>query len=645
MKKYYDLSGLDWKLSGWTPFYWRLQQTMEIGANPNTDIAAVPAKVPGSVQYALREAGVIPDWNVGLNSRECEWVEHRHWVYETSIPDGWFKQGMRYRLNCRGLDYNGWIYVNNKEVAKFEGSHTPYVFDITDCLQEKDNRLRIVFGLPPNWLGQFGFTEEMTEWKPRFNYTWDWVVRVVQIGTWDTVCIEETDGREICEFRCYTDADSAQSSGSLRAWGSVTPEDAQVRVSLGRDGSVVREETISAEDFNKGGVSWSEVPVELWWPNLHGEPPLYDLTCVLVGRDGSEIDSVTRRVGFKDVTWQCCDGACEGADPWICVVNGKPIFMQGANWTPILPNFADVTEEDYRKRLELYRDLGFNILRVWGGAVLEREYFYRLCDEYGLMVWQEFPLSSSGGSSYPPDDEKSIGELSVIAESFISRRQHHASLLIWSGGNELTSRDDSIPASTEHPLIARFKEIIDSQDPTHRFIPTSASGPTTYGHDYNFGKGLHWDVHGPWKCNGHLDEWTSYWSKDDSLLRSETGAPGASSAEIIRQYAGNCEVMPAVWENPYWRRGSTWWVEWPQFVAEHEREPESLEEYVEWSQERQKQALVFATKTCKSRFPSYEGIIFWMGHDCFPCTANTAIIDFHGNPKPAALAVGEIFRR
>jgi beta-mannosidase len=128
-------------------------------------------------------------------------------------------------------------------------------------------------------------------------------------------------------------------------------------------------------------------------------------------------------------------------------------------------------------------------------------------------------------------------------------------------------------------------------------------------------------------------------------MRSEVGAPGASPAGIIRRYAGDCPVMPATPANPLWRRTSVWWIEWDRFVAEHGREPESLEEYVEWSQQRQAELLRIAAECCRRRFPRCGGFIVWMGHDCFPCTSNTAIIDFHGRPKPAARALAEVFLR
>jgi len=640
-KQCFDLSGLDWQLTGWAPEFWRLHHTMEIGASPNAEVRPVRAKVPGSVQYSLREAGVIPDWNYGMNYRQCEWVENRHWVYDVALPDEIFAQGKTFRLNCQGLDYKGIVFVNGHEAGEFVGTHVPHTFDITPFVNESANRLSIVFECAPRWLGQFGLTSTMKEWKPRFNYSWDWVCRLVQLGISGSISIEATDGAEIESFRCVADADT------LRMWGKAAGGHA-IKLLLTRNGEFVCEEVIAKSgEFD---ATWYDLDVEMWNPNMLGEQPLYDMTCTLVGEDG-DLDSVTKRVGFRHVEWQQCEGAPDVADPWICVVNGTPTFLQGANWVPIRPNFADVSEADYRKRLELYKDLGCNMLRVWGGASLETETFYNICDELGLMVWQEFPLSSSGAENWPPEDEKSIAEQSEIALSYIERRQHHASLVIWCGGNELMGAFDGgkvgmeKPVDLSHPLIARFAEIVLREDSTRRFLPTSASGPTNYAHPHEYGKGIHWDVHGPWKAAGALEpEWVEYWAGDDSLFRSETGSPGAAPVDLIRRYAGGLDPMPATWDNPLWYRHTTWWVEWPQFVNEVGREPESLEEYVDWSQARQAKALTIAVKACKDRFPRCGGILLWMGHDCFPCFANTSIIDFEGNPKPAALALREIWR-
>ncbi len=624
MKKSYDLSTLEWKLTGFTPWQWGWGRSMETGLAISSEIPPVPAQVPGSVQAALLKAGLIPDWNYGLEHRSCEWVEHRHWVFEAALPDRYFEGGQCYRLICDGLDGPGWIMLNGVEVGGFSNSFVPHVFDLTKFLREQGNVLQLVFDCPPRWLGQFGYTTQMTDWKPRFNYTWDWMPRLVQIGIWDRISLEAVDGPEISGLRCRAGKDSLE----------VAAKGGRMRLTL-KDG----EKVVRSEEFD-GMIRWGSLPVEAWWPNGHGPQKLYSVECELLG--SGEIRRW--RVGFKSVEWRRCEGAPENADPWICAVNGNPIFLQGVNWTPIKPNFADATEADYRRLLSSYRDIGCNILRVWGGAVLEKEIFYDICDEFGLMVWQEFPLSSSGLENWPPEDWKAIEDMAEIAKSYIARRQHHVSLLLWCGGNELQGALDGgkvgigKPVDNGHPLIGRLARLVEELDPGRRFLPSSASGPRFIAHETDFGKGLHWDVHGPWNIESE-----KYWENDDALFRSEVGTPGASSAEIIRNFAGGIPELPASLDNPLWRRTS-WWIQWPDFLKELGREPRDLEEFVAWSQERQAVGLARAVGACKRRFPKCGGVIIWMGHDCFPCTANTAIIDFYGNLKPAALAVAEIFK-
>lgn len=265
MKTQYDLSKLDWKLSGWTPDLWRLNRSMEIGASPDAEVRAMPVKVPGSVQYTLREAGLIPDWNVGINYKECEWVENRDWIYETAIPDEWKQSGNTYKLNCQGLDFTGSVFVNGEFVAEFAGSHVPHIFDITSFLKDSDNKLRIVFYPPPRWLGQFGYTSRIKTWKIRFHYTWDWVVRLVQVGIWDSISLDITDGAEISDFRCVTDTNSSKSTGSVKINGRIPVcPGSMIKTELSFRGEVVKSDTIPASEFTATGLVWRDLLVKLW---------------------------------------------------------------------------------------------------------------------------------------------------------------------------------------------------------------------------------------------------------------------------------------------------------------------------------------------------------------------------------------------
>ncbi len=272
-----DLSTLTWSLRGFTPYQWQWGRSMETGVALVSEIPEIPAPVPGSVQAALR---------------------------------------------CEGLDGSGWVLVNGREVGTFANAFIAHAFDLTPALRERDNRLQIVFDCPPRWLGQFGYTSRMTEWKPRFNYTWDWTPRLVQIGIWDAITLELGPPAALAAARC-------QAAGTtLRVWAAGGP----CRLTLtDGDGRLVRVGEFTAEAI------WENLPVEPWWPNGDGAQPLYTVRCE------SLVDGSIRewRVGFKSVEWQACEGAPADADPWLCVGNRKPVFLQGVNWTPIRPNFAD----------------------------------------------------------------------------------------------------------------------------------------------------------------------------------------------------------------------------------------------------------------------------------------------------------------
>jgi beta-mannosidase len=650
MKRTFDLSALDWELAGCVPHLWELEKTISGWQATTFDVPPIKAKVPGSVQAALRDAGVLPDWNIGDNARLCEWVENRHWIYKAALPDEWMMaDGLDWTLDCQGLDYCGWLYVNNRRVGEFVGTHIPHSFCLDGFLAPHGNVLELIFGLAPRWLGAFGFSSRIREWKTRFNYTWDWAPRLVQIGIWDRMELVATDGNSMEGFRCAADVDMEDRGGVLWMQGGVRGKRAaKVDCELSRGGSVIASVSFDAALFGKG-VAWDSLPVELWWPNGMGGQPLYELTCTLTAADGTELDSASRRVGFRNVQWLPCVDAPGEADPWLCAVNGSPVFLQGFNFQPIRCNYADLTIEDYTRRLDIYKDIGTNLFRINACGYLEFECFYDLCDEYGIMVWQEFPLTSSGLDNWPPEEESAIEAMAGIAQSFICRRQHHASLIAWGGSNEQMGDMDGgktgmgKPCTQEHPMLARLGEVVESEDPTRRYIPTSPLGPVAGAEARNFGRGMHWDVHGP-NINFPTDEeMRQYWASDDALFRAEIYVSGAADADAVRKYKGEWAEMPASKDNPMWCRPTPWWNDWEELVRIHGREPATLEEYAGWSQAKQAERLTLGMKACKDRFPRMGGSLMWGSHDTTPMPVNTTVIDFDGNPKPSAFALKRLW--
>lgn len=648
-----DLSRLAWKLWGYRAFSWIKNFDFTRLQGDRAEIMNLDVRVPGSVQKALLDAGLIKDWNIGTNSVKAEWVENRHWLFATVLPDDILQAGDEFILHCAGLDQKGSIVVNGRAAGAFDNAFLSYDFNLTPFLKEKDNTLVIVFECSPSYLGHSYWTSRIKDWKPRFYYGWDWTPRIVQIGIYDRLVLKVRQKGQpfITTVRVTTAAERKKDSGELNLRvdldGLCTHE--KISVTLAdRSGQVVLKETVAAAELRLG-KSWKRLNVQRWWPNGAGEQPLYRLTVELLDDAGGVRQQCGQTVGFKHIEWLPCKDAPAHADPWICSVNHQPIFLQGVNWTPIRPNFADLTEAHYRTLLTTYKKLGINIIRIWGGGFPEKDWLYELCDELGILIWQDFPVCSSGLDDYPSRDPVVINGIVQIVKAYLDRRQHHVSILLWCAGNELYElENDTVPVTDRHPMIRAMKEWVTLQDPGRRFLSGSPSGPNKIADWDNFGKQINWDVHGPWTLpvaenDATLQTVRRFWLLDDALFHSEVGVAGAMSAEMIERYRGEYPALPANTDNPLWRNVN-WWIEWNDYLREHHgQKPGSLQEYVAWSQKRQAEGLAIALQSCKRRFPGCGGFILWMGHDSFPCPVNTSIIDFDGHLKPAARRLKKIF--
>ena len=232
----FDLSTLDWTLEGWLPQAWRLSQSMEIDHASRPQIAAIPAAVPGSVQLALLEAGLIDDWNQGLNSLKLEWIEHRHWEFSAWLPAEWTAVNHPVQLNAQGLDHQGAILINQTLVAEFAGSLKPHRFDLPPFLQkDRPTRLPIILTGAPDEPGQVGFTSRSRHFTPRFVYQWDWCPRLVTLGVWDRLELEAGGGpvlRGVQPAARLVDGDDAgQLAVQARLWRA-TPASVRLEASL-----------------------------------------------------------------------------------------------------------------------------------------------------------------------------------------------------------------------------------------------------------------------------------------------------------------------------------------------------------------------------------------------------------------------------
>lgn len=646
-----DLSTVAWTLTGWRPFAWKFAGSGGASGFLAPDFGPYPARLPGSVRENLRRAGVIPDWHVGLNSLAIEWIEHRQWMFTASLPTLAGEPGQSVQFCADTLDHSGWVLLDGVVVGEFRGAHLPVRIELGAALTPPGpHELSVVFDLPPEGQGQLGRTSAAREMKPRFSYGWDWCVRVIPIGAGGRLRLVRQNPAPVQLLRTATVLSADLRHGTVELVLASDPTvPTEVTTTLRRANQVVamtRARLTSPEQR----LSLALNDPELWWPNGEGAQALYELEFA-AARDGLVVERWTREIGFKHIEWRPCEAAAPGALPWLCVVNGKPLFLQGVNWTPVRMCYMDTTREEVERLVGIYREMGCNLLRVWGGGYLESPEFYAACDRAGLLVWQEFPLSSSGLDSDPPRDAAFVAELCAVAHHFIRSRQHHACMLMWCGGNELhiEERDSGsrrrVPLTLEHPALAALAALVAKEDPAHRFLPTSPYGPRFHSERDEFGQGLHHEVHGPWGVDGHPQpgDWESYWRDDDALFRGEVGVAGASSVDLMHRYAGGHPVWPPT--TPLWQHASGWWTQWNRLSGQFSEleDEEALTAYVEFTQREQAEKLAFAVRAKKEQFPRCGGFLIWMGHDAFPCLANTSLVEFDRTLKPAVHAVAAAF--
>lgn len=479
------------------------------------------------------------------------------------VPDVYFERNSR--LAEWAADRT-WVYRTQVEggTVAFEGvDHEATVFVDDDEVAHHvgsltpfrvdvppgEHLLAVVVHAAPECEAQVGWTSRVRIHKSRMTYGWDFCPRLVHQGIWRAVVAD-------------------------------APPELLYRVTL-VDG-------VGRVDANGETILEIDDP-ELWWPNGMGEPRLY--------RAG-EID-----VGFRTV---------ELTEDYELVVNSVRTEIRGWNWVPIDVCYGVPRPEKLVRLLELAHRANVNLLRVWGGGVIESPEFYAHCDRLGILVWQEFAQSSSGLESIPSDDPAFIATLVADAREIVPRRAHHPSLAIWCGGNELDADDT-------HPTLAALRDTVD-----RAWLPTSPLGEK--------------DVHGPWEHQG-LRGHNEHYDTRTSRLHSEFGVEGMTNS--LEGLIAAEHRWPADRSNPAYEHLGAWWNNAPLVQESFGGRIEDVDTMRRASQWLQYEGLRYAVEATRRRGA---GTIPWQFNESFPNAWCTSAVDWRADPKPAYHGVARSYR-
>lgn len=645
------LNGDNWTLTGWLRHQWHYDTIVETGGQSIPPIAPLRGRVPGAVQDDLLKAGLIKDYNAQTYCCDMEWAENRDWVYETDFTVDKAHQNERYQLCFDGLDYNGHIFLNDQLLASFEGTYVRHYYDVTGLIKENEsNHLKVVLLAAPEIDAQIGYTSRTTILKPRFNYFWDWCPRIVNIGIHRDVFLKSWAKLRINDFYPKARVEGENGTVDLRFDAEVT-----------ESGNYLLEYEVLYQDraVTKGTVKrWlatsqhaeicETVTVEkphLWWTNTQGDSPVYRVRVRILSEDGQVCcDEASKQIGFRTLEFVQNEGSWEESLPYTVKINSEKIFLRGVNWVPISPLPGIVRRKDYVKYLSIFKEMNINILRVWGGALLETEEFYELCDQYGILVWQEFPQTSSGLDDTPCEEKEFVDALEQIAREYVLQRRHHPSLLLWCGGNELQWHNH-VPVDLRSRNIYMLSQVVKELDPERLFLPTSSFGKTFMFNREKVGQQFNQDVHGAWEYLGDVEHYKEY-NMDDSLFRSEVGCPAPARLEALEKYCTEGKLWPPDRTNRYWVHRGLWWLRLEQMQGLFKTFAEDgseLAEFVRAFRYIQFESIRYTGESSHRRFPQQAGMIVWMGNEPFPNSINTSLIEFDGTTKPAYYALQKAY--
>jgi beta-mannosidase len=628
--------------------------------------------LPCDVHVPLIAAGIITEPLEGIHCFDSEWIENKSWWFRKQFTvDDLDADSIELLLDY--LDWGADIYLNGKYLGCHRSVFYTFRMEVKHLLQKGDNMLtlRLSAGterVPYDMLGNFkdavshernngrpdrGDQRRAFLRKPQYVFGWDWAPRVGSCGM----------GNAQLQFRNCISVESlfirtlsvtqngAEHSAVLSIDAEIenlhpfsTKEESYILELLAPDGTAAT--AVKGEVFLRAGLNTEHITVELqdpqlWWPNGYGGQPLYTARLSIGAASGQAVFGI--RTLALDMSRMPERGP--GFRRFAFTINSVSIFCKGANWIPADSVWQRVSEEKYRKLIQEAKDAGFTMLRVWGGGIYEKGIFYRLCDEAGILVWQDFMF----GCGMYPDREEWFRDLVEKEMAYqVKRLRNHPCLSLWCGNNEnhwafdTKWYGDKLPYFGGQYLYNRLApEIVRLYSPDTPYWNSSPYGGE-HVNDNGTGDRHHWHdcMMNPDMENRITPE---KYDEVESSFVSEYGYVGPSVKESIQRYFGDqdIEVGGAIWQhhNNAFEKDTV-----QAGIKKHYTDPENLclDEYLLYAGLCQGLMYGYSLEAMRSKL-FCGGSLFWMYNDTWGENGWT-IIDYYCNRKISYYFVKRAFR-
>lgn len=619
----------------------------------STDTTWLPATVPGTVHTDLLQNKIISEPFYRDEESKLQWIEKESWNYcdTFDLNDDIFSK-KNILLHFDGLDTYADVSLNGQKILVCNNMFRSWQADVKSLLKEKGNILEITFlpaalqdsvktkSLPYKLPDTRVFSR-----KAAYQYSWDWGPRFVTSGIWRSVRIEAWNNCRIQNIFISTDRVNSDKAVMKLEVNFLSSTVGKADIDLLINNTHLKSKGVDVnEGSNKITFPFEIENPALWWSNGLGEPHLYQAEVRLSVNNGLS-DVKNARFGIRKI--ELVRESDSIGRSFYLKLNGQPVFMKGANYIPPDNFMPRVTNEKYKAVIESVKEANMNMLRVWGGGNYENENFYDLCDENGILVWQDFMFACN----LYPGNEGFLENIKQEAEDNIIRLRNHPSLALWCGNNEIDeawhnwgwqkqfaySFKDSIEIWNNYLKIFDqiLPEALHKLDPSRPYHPSSPSIGWGHPESLLFDDSHYWGVWWgeqpfeifPEKIGRFMSEYGFQGMPDMKSIKKFTLPDdrkiGSPVMQVHQKHPRGTELINLYMERDY-------------------KVPARFEDYVYVSQLLQAEGIVGAVEAHRRSMPRCMGTLYWQLNDCWPVTSWSSI-DYYGNWKALHYLVGKAF--
>ena len=609
------------------------------------------ATIPGTVHTDLFQNQLIPDPFFGANEKQLQWIENENWEYETyfSLTKSELKN-KNIDIEFEGLDTYATVYLNGKAVLEADNMFRKWNISAKSHLKIGTNHLKVVFhsavqkGKEESKKLSYTLPEKERVFvrKAQYQFGWDWGPRFVTAGIWKKVQLKFWNSAKIESVK-YNQIE-------LNDKKAILEFTTEIYVSKVKTIQLKINEKIETFNLKKGKnriqMQYEITNPKLWWCNGLGDANLYSFT-IEISQKKQLLDSKKLHIGLRTI--ELIQEKAQAGKSFYFKLNGKSVFMKGANVVPpdsFLPRVSDST---YFSLVENAKKANMNMLRVWGGGVYFDDAFYEACDANGILVWQDFMFACS----MYPGDEKFVENVKQEVIDNVNRLQNHPSIAIWCGNNENDegwhnwgwqkqfnySKADSTQIWNDYKKV--FHEMIpqtlDSLLPKEKNIYWSSSPSKGWGRKESLTQG---DVH----------YWGVWWGKEPFEIYekkvgrfvSEYGFQGIPNLETLQKVMNKQDLNFTSEAFKNHQKHPTGYETINEYMERDYVVPKDFEDYAYVSQLLQARGMKIAIEAHRRAKPYCMGTLYWQLNDCWPVTSWSSL-DYYGNWKAFHYQVKQSF--